>query len=146
MGFLITSLLDKSHLHAYGSDAWGNEGSIAWRARAVLFVGVALMAGGLAGSLVRSRIHHRLERSSVLTIGQLEKTVLILKYMIPGYNEYAYYGGANVGMNGGVMLRYLSRVLSALAGSADDAWDIDSAIVLWIAQSASDEYRYELTL
>lgn len=52
MGFLITSLLDKSHLHAYGSDAWGNEGSVAWRARAVLFIGVALMAGGLAGSLV----------------------------------------------------------------------------------------------
>ncbi|KAJ9122110.1 hypothetical protein QFC24_004337 [Naganishia onofrii] len=46
-------------------------------------------------------------------------------YMIPEYNEYAYYGGANVGMNGGLML---------------------SAIVLWIAQSASDEYRYELTL
>lgn len=52
VGFLITSLLDKSHLHAYGSDAWGNEGSVAWRARAVLFIGVALMAGGLAGSLV----------------------------------------------------------------------------------------------
>ncbi|GHJ84377.1 hypothetical protein NliqN6_0779 [Naganishia liquefaciens] len=102
-GFLITSLLDKSHLHAYGSDAWGNEGSVAWRARAVLFIGVALMAGGLAGSL----------------------TVLILKYMIPGYNDFAYYGGANVGMNGGLML---------------------SAIILWIAQSGSDEYRYELTL
>lgn len=58
VGFLITSLLDKSHLHAYGSDAWGNEGSIAWRARAVLFVGVALMAGGLAGSLVCSQGQH----------------------------------------------------------------------------------------
>lgn len=52
MGFIITSLLDKSHLHSYGSDAWGGEGSVAWRARVVLFIGVALMAGGLAGSLV----------------------------------------------------------------------------------------------
>ncbi|KAJ9112378.1 hypothetical protein QFC19_000799 [Naganishia cerealis] len=87
VGFFITSLLDKSHLHAYGSDAWGNEGSIAWRARAVLFVGVALMAGGLAGSLVGPVLDN-------------------MRYMIPGYNEYAYYGGANVGMNGGLMLRY----------------------------------------
>jgi hypothetical protein len=44
-----------------------------------------------------------------LTKWCLTKTVLILKYMIPGYNEYAYYGGANVGMNGGFMLRYVFR-------------------------------------
>ena len=56
MGFLITSLLDKSHLHsAFSGDAWGSEGPAAWRARVVLFVGVALMAGGLAGSLVSYR-------------------------------------------------------------------------------------------
>lgn len=53
VGFIVTSLLDKSHLHSYGSDSWGGEGSVAWRARVVLFIGVALMAGGLAGSLVR---------------------------------------------------------------------------------------------
>jgi hypothetical protein len=53
VGYLVTSLLDKSHLHSYGSDSWGGEGSVAWRARVVLFIGVALMAGGLAGSLVR---------------------------------------------------------------------------------------------
>ena len=33
--------------------------------------------------------------------------MLILKYIIPGFTEYTYYGGANVGMNGGVMLRYV---------------------------------------
>lgn len=52
VGFLITAILDKSHLSSYGSDSWGSEGSVAWRARVVLFIGVALMAGGLAGSLV----------------------------------------------------------------------------------------------
>ncbi len=56
VGFLITSLLDKSHLSsAFSSDAWGSEGPAAVRARVVLFIGVALMAGGLAGSLVSSR-------------------------------------------------------------------------------------------
>ncbi len=49
VGFLITSLLDKTHLTSYGSDSYGGEGSIAFRARVVLFLGVALMAGGLAG-------------------------------------------------------------------------------------------------
>lgn len=53
VGFLVTSLLDKSHLSsAFSGDSWGSEGPAAWRARVVLFIGVALMAGGLAGSLV----------------------------------------------------------------------------------------------
>ena len=60
MGFLVVSLLDKSHLHsAFSGDAWGGEGPAAWRARVVLFIGVALMAGGLAGSLVSSYIERR---------------------------------------------------------------------------------------
>ncbi|ORY32086.1 hypothetical protein BCR39DRAFT_524110 [Naematelia encephala] len=104
LGFLVTSLLDKSHLQsAFAQDAWGSEGPAAWRARVVLFLGVALMAGGLAGSL----------------------TVLILKYIIPDYTGYIYYGGANVAMNGGIMI---------------------SAMVLWISQSGSDEYEYQLTV
>jgi hypothetical protein len=36
------------------------------------------------------------------------QTVLILKYVVPGYDEYIYYGGANVGMNAGVMFRYVA--------------------------------------
>ncbi|WVQ77956.1 hypothetical protein IAT38_000036 [Cryptococcus sp. DSM 104549] len=104
LGFLVTSLLDKSHLNAaFSGDAWGGEGPAAWRARVVLFIGVALMAGGLAGSL----------------------TVLILKYIIPDYVGYIYYGGANVATNAGIMI---------------------SAMVLWISQSGSDEYEYQLTV
>jgi hypothetical protein len=53
VGFLVVSLLDKSHLaSAFSGDTWGGDGPAAWRARVVLFIGVALMAGGLAGSLV----------------------------------------------------------------------------------------------
>jgi hypothetical protein len=59
VGFLITALLDKTHLHsAFSGDAWGSEGSAAVRAKMVLFIGVALMAGGLAGSLVSVLLMH----------------------------------------------------------------------------------------
>jgi hypothetical protein len=52
VGFLVVSLLDKSHLQqAFSRSSWGDDAS-AGRARVVLFLGVALMAGGLAGSLV----------------------------------------------------------------------------------------------
>ncbi|AFR93008.1 hypothetical protein J008_00881 [Cryptococcus neoformans] len=104
LGFIITSLLDKSHLtSAFSSDPWAHEGSAAWRARVVLFIGVALMAGGLAGSLC----------------------VLILKYIVPDYTGYTYYGAANVATNAGIMI---------------------SAMILWISQSGSDEYEYQLTV
>jgi hypothetical protein len=52
VGYLTISILDKTHLTSNSSDSFGSEGSIASRARAVLFVGVALLAGGFAGSLV----------------------------------------------------------------------------------------------
>jgi hypothetical protein len=54
------------------------------------------------------------------------KTVLILKYILNSYSEqYTYYGYANVSQNVALML---------------------SAVVLWIAQSGSSEYEYNLTL
>lgn len=96
MGYLVTALLDKSHLHSvFSGDSWGSDGPAAWRARVVLFLGVALMAGGLAGSLV----------SWLSTYFPTDfQTVLILKYIIPDYVGYFYYGGANVGMNAGIMI------------------------------------------
>jgi hypothetical protein len=104
VGFLVTSLLDKSHLHsAFSQDQWGGEGPAAWRARVVLFIGCALMAGGLAGSLVSRCVTG--EPGAPVTNAMLtSQTVLILKYIIPDYTGYIYYGGANVGMNFGVML------------------------------------------
>jgi hypothetical protein len=41
------------------------------------------------------------------------QTVLILKYIIPDYTGYLYYGGANVAMNGGIMISYVPFLLSS---------------------------------
>jgi len=66
----------------FGGGGW--EGGVVWRARLFLFVGFALMAGGLAGSV----------------------TILVLKYVIPNYepDSYEYYGVANVAQNVCIML------------------------------------------
>ena len=47
---LIINLIDKERLLSGGS--FGGEPNIIWRARLFLFIGFALMAGGLAGSAV----------------------------------------------------------------------------------------------
>jgi len=57
---------------------------VAWKARLVLFLGFALMAGGLAGSVA----------------------VLVLKYIVEKYEfETMYFGIANVVANSLIMLR-----------------------------------------
>jgi hypothetical protein len=54
------------------------------------------------------------------------QTVLVLKYVLNGYPEqFVYYGYANVSQSVAMML---------------------SAVVLWISQSTSSEYEYNLTL
>ncbi|GAA5892849.1 Vps68p [Sporobolomyces salmoneus] len=79
LGMIIVNLIDKSQLMSDEGGAWSggwSEGGIAWRARLFLFVGFALMAGGLAGSI----------------------TVLVIKYMVPHYpgNFGIPWGVANV--------------------------------------------------
>jgi len=101
LGFLIVNLIDKDRIR--GEEGFGDSRAV-WRARLFLFIGFALMAGGLAGSV----------------------TVLIMKYVLNEYPEqFTYYGYANVSQNVALML---------------------SAAVLWIAQSGSSEYEYNLTL
>jgi len=81
IGLLIVNLIDKEHL--VGDGGGFGEGGFVWRARLFLFVGFALMAGGLAGSV----------------------TVLVLKYILPAYpDQYVYYGYANVAQNVSLML------------------------------------------
>ena len=48
---LIVNLIDKDRVR--GEDGFGDSRAV-WRARLILFIGFALMAGGLAGSVVRS--------------------------------------------------------------------------------------------
>ena len=52
LGMLVINSIEKSRLHA---DSFSYSGSgVAWKARFVLFLGFALLAGGLAGSVVSS--------------------------------------------------------------------------------------------
>jgi len=81
LGMLVINSIEKSRLSA---DSFSYSGSgVAWKARLVLFMGFALMAGGLAGSV----------------------TVLVLKYVVQHYPwPTMYLGTANVLANGLVML------------------------------------------
>jgi TRAP-type mannitol/chloroaromatic compound transport system permease small subunit len=49
---LVINSIEKSRLQADSFSYSG--GGVAWKARFVLFLGFALLAGGLAGSVVRS--------------------------------------------------------------------------------------------
>jgi hypothetical protein len=51
MGMLVVNLIDKDRIK--GDESFGSDSRAVWRARLFLFLGFALMAGGLAGSVVR---------------------------------------------------------------------------------------------
>ena len=78
---LVINSIEKSRLSADSFSYSGN--GVAWKARTVLFLGFALMAGGLAGSV----------------------TVMVLKYLFKDYAlTTVYMGVANVVANALVML------------------------------------------
>ncbi|KAI9683111.1 MAG: hypothetical protein M1829_005902 [Trizodia sp. TS-e1964] len=81
LGMMVINSIEKTRLSA---DTFSYSGTgVAWKARLVLFLGFALMAGGLAGSV----------------------TVLVLKYVVPKYLfPTLYFGIANVVANGLIML------------------------------------------
>jgi hypothetical protein len=60
LGILVINLIDKDRIR--GEEGFGDSHAV-WRARLFLFVGFALMAGGLAGSVVRFSLlsYQRLE-------------------------------------------------------------------------------------
>ena len=87
LGMLIINSIDKSRLSADNFSYSGD--GVAWKARVVLFMGFAAMAGGLAGGV----------------------TVMVLKYVVPDAQWPAmWFGVANVVSNALVMLRYVLRV------------------------------------
>ncbi|BFZ62345.1 Vacuolar protein sorting-associated protein 68 [Saitoella coloradoensis] len=94
LGMIVINSIDKARLNG---DSFSYSGSgVAWKARLFLFVGFALMAGGLAGSI----------------------TVLTLKYLLPNYPyPTLWFGVANVLANGLIML---SSALLWLVQNADD--------------------------
>ena len=148
LGLVVVSLVDKETLLQ-------GDGHEVWRARFVLFIGFALMAGGLAGSVV----------------------VLTIKYVIGKYGDrFLYYGYAAVGQVS--VWRYLcsSCALFCLAllvitchlralmnvvrlftlsrqAVTDDLLLLQQnitlmlgAVVLWLATQSNTEYEYSLTL
>ncbi|KAH9937971.1 hypothetical protein B0H21DRAFT_757721 [Amylocystis lapponica] len=93
LGMLVINLIDKDRVR--GEEGFGDSGAV-WRARLILFIGFALMAGGLAGSV----------------------TILVLKYYIHEYEEqYTYYGYANVSQNVALMLSAIVLWISQSVGS-----------------------------
>lgn len=86
LGMLIINSIEKTRLSADSYSYSGN--GVAWKARVVLFLGFASLAGGMAGGV----------------------TVLVLKYVVPGAVwPTLYMGVANCMANGLVMLRYVMR-------------------------------------
>jgi hypothetical protein len=79
---LIINSIEKTRLSA---DSFSYSGSgVAWKARVVLFLGFASLAGGMAGGV----------------------TVLVLKYVVPGIVwPGLWMGVANVLASAGVMMR-----------------------------------------
>ncbi|KDQ54336.1 hypothetical protein JAAARDRAFT_182308 [Jaapia argillacea MUCL 33604] len=97
LGYLIINLIDKDRVK--GDQGFGDARAV-WRARLFLFIGFALMAGGLAGSV----------------------TVLVLKYTFNhDYPEaFTYYGYANVCQN---ILMMLSACVLWLAQSSASEYE-----------------------
>ncbi|KAF8427429.1 hypothetical protein EV426DRAFT_529714 [Tirmania nivea] len=95
LGMLVINSIEKSRLNAENFSYAGD--STAWKARLILFLGFALMAGGLAGSVA----------------------VLVLKYIVKEYEfETMYFGIANVVANSLIMLS--SAVLWVSQNIEDD--------------------------
>jgi len=92
LGMIIVNLIDKDRVR--GEDGFGDSTAV-WRARLILFIGFALMAGGLAGSVA----------------------LLVLKYVVNEYPEqYRYYGYCNVSQNIALMLSAVVLWISQSAG------------------------------
>ncbi|KAH0543383.1 hypothetical protein FGG08_002339 [Glutinoglossum americanum] len=101
LGMLVINSVNKTHLSPEFS--YSSEGNT-WRAKLVLFMGFALMAGGLAGSV----------------------TVLVMKYLVPEYPwPTLYLGVANVITNSLIML---SSIALWVSQSIEDEYTYNLAL------------------
>jgi len=102
LGMLIINSIEKTRLSA---DSFSYSGSgVAWKARVVLFLGFASLAGGMAGGV----------------------TVLVLKYVVPQTSwPTLYMGVANLLANGLVML---SSVVLWISQNMEDEYSYNLAL------------------
>jgi len=102
LGMLVINSIDKSRLSA-DSFSYSGDG-IAWKARLVLFLGFALLAGGLAGSV----------------------TVLVLKYVMRDVGwPTLWFGVAGVCGSGGIMT---SSAILWVAQNMEDEYTYNLAL------------------
>ncbi|GAB7366442.1 hypothetical protein MBLNU230_g8239t1 [Neophaeotheca triangularis] len=102
MGMLIINSIDKTRLSADGFSYSGD--GVAWKARVVLFMGFAAMAGGLAGAVC----------------------VMVLKYVVQEASWPAlWFGVANMVSNGLVML---SSVVLWVSQNMEDDYTYNLAL------------------
>ncbi|KAK4889856.1 Vacuolar protein sorting-associated protein 68 [Elasticomyces elasticus] len=102
LGMLIINSIDKSRLSADNFSYSGD--GVAWKARVILFMGFAAMAGGLAGAV----------------------TVLVLKYVVHDASWPAlWFGVANVAANSLVML---SSVVLWVSQNMEDDYTYNLAL------------------
>ncbi|KAF2397193.1 vacuolar sorting protein-like protein Vps68 [Trichodelitschia bisporula] len=102
LGMLVINSIDKSRLSADSFSYSGN--SVAWKARLVLFLGFALLAGGLAGSV----------------------TVLVLKYVVKEVGfPTLWFGVANVIANALIMM---SSAILWVAQNMEDEYTYNLAL------------------
>ncbi|KAH7348182.1 hypothetical protein BKA66DRAFT_432329 [Pyrenochaeta sp. MPI-SDFR-AT-0127] len=102
LGMLVINSIDKSRLSADSFSYSGN--GVAWKAKLVLFLGFALLAGGLAGSVV----------------------VLVMKYIVPEFIwPTIWMGIGNVVANG---LMMLSSAVLWIAQNMEDEYTYNLAL------------------
>jgi len=102
LGMIVINSIEKARLTGE-SFSFSSNGD-AWKARLVLFLGFALMAGGLAGSVC----------------------VLVLKYVVPQYPiQTLYFGIANVIANSLIML---STVILWVSQNLEDEYNYNLAL------------------
>lgn len=101
---LIINSIEKSHLSSSSDYYSGSETSTAWKARVVLFLGFAFLAGGMAGGI----------------------SVLVLKYVVPGAEGATLWMGvSNVAANGLVMA---STVVLWISQNLEDEYAYNLAL------------------
>jgi hypothetical protein len=121
LGMIVINSIDKTRLTG-DTFAYSGDG-VAWKARVVLFLGFAAMAGGLAGGI----------------------SVLVLKYITNGAEGMTlWFGVSNLVANALVMLRYVSDEQCKRHGSKLTMFN--SSVVLWVSQNMEDDYTYNLAL
>jgi len=103
LGMLVINSIDKSRLSA-DSFSYSGDGGVAWKARLVLFLGFALLAGGLAGSV----------------------TVMVLKYVVKDVAwPTLWLGVSGVCASGGIMA---SSAILWVAQNMEDEYTYNLAL------------------